>query len=65
MSAAELGRLLGRDATWSVGNGLQVRVLIVDARDPGWGRTDVKIRPVEGSGEVWVDLAKVSLDEEA
>lgn len=40
-------------------NGLQVDVIIKDVKK-AWGRVDVKIIPVRGIGEKWVNIESLS-----
>lgn len=45
---------------WETGSGdtLKIRVRILDARQ-NYGRTDFLVEPVAGSGEAWVQEAKL------
>lgn len=51
---------VGRTGSIDV-NGLQVRVKVIEEKF-AYGRIDAKVVPLQGSGEKWVHLARVSLD---
>jgi hypothetical protein len=56
MTANELRNYIGKEGDWTVnaGAGVTVRVKTKDARIM-FGRVDVLVTPVTGTGEVWVD----------
>lgn len=58
MNAAKLSELIGQPKLMMVPNGLKFAVVILDARSV-FGRIDVQVRPVEGSGKAWVSLDTV------
>ena len=60
MTTAELAKLLNRTATIDH-DGLSVRVRILDGRQ-AYGREDVLVTPLEGSGERWVSAERVRLE---
>ena len=49
--------LQGKQGLYSVGT-LKIQVIIKDAR-LAYGRTDVLIVPVSGSGEQWIESSRV------
>ena len=40
---------------------MKIKVKVLDARK-SYGRDDVKVTPVEGSGEQWIDLTRLHRD---
>ena len=64
MTAREIAALLDKTATLSVtersGGKLEVPVRITNARE-AWGRIDVLVTPVDGSGEAWVSAERVKV----
>jgi hypothetical protein len=53
MTASELSQYVGREGTWEVPKvGVKIKVKILDARS-SYGRFELKISPVAGSGETW------------
>lgn len=55
MTAAEMQQYIGRTGTWEVPKikgSMKIKVRVLDAR-VAWGRFELKITPVSGSGEVW------------
>ena len=60
MTASELARLIGHEATIS-SDGLQVRVRILDGRT-AYGREDLLVTPVAGEGQRWVSAERVRLE---
>jgi hypothetical protein len=52
--------LIGKQAIYAIGNALRVLVSIQDARMT-WGKAQVLIAPVSGSGETWVNLDSLVL----
>lgn len=58
MTISEMNQLVNATATYQVKGTFKVNVRIVDVREV-WGRTDVMIRPVDGTGELWVDVQSV------
>lgn len=69
MTAAELGAAyIGQEGTYAVGSHgagvMAVRVAVKDARS-AFGRTDLLIYPLAGSGETWVKHDSVVLDKPA
>lgn len=61
MTAAQSLEVLGRysqGATLST-DGLSVAVTVQDVRQV-WGRTDLLVSPVAGSGQIWVSQDRVS-----
>ena len=61
MTAAELGRFIGRRAFWKMA-GVEVEVEIIDARKC-WDRVDAQIRIIAGRGVAWVAMAKLTQEE--
>lgn len=57
MSVSELVSLIGKEVVLST-DGLKIKVKIKDARH-AFGRTDVLVTPVAGSGEAWVSRDRV------
>ena len=62
MTAREIAALLDKTATLTFversGGKLEVPVRITNARE-AWGRIDVLVTPVDGSGEAWVSAERV------
>jgi hypothetical protein len=61
MKAQELSQIIGKKASWIIFD-LDVPVEITDARNI-FGRLDVCIRPVGGSGEHWCSSKALIFDE--
>lgn len=61
MNARELAALLGSSGLLRSADGLRVSVRVLDAR-PAFGRLDLLVEPVEGSGSAWVSADRVNLD---
>lgn len=60
-TAAELAEYLKRRAMWSTLNGdVKVVVTVVDARHM-FGRLELKVSPVGGSGETWANAKNVEI----
>ncbi len=59
MTYKEAARIIGRKGKYLHGN-IQFQVELLDVREV-FGRTDVEIKPVAGTGTAWVSLDKVSL----
>jgi len=54
MTASELNQYVGRTGIWEIPKvGVKIRVKILDARS-SYGRFELKITPLAGSGETWV-----------
>lgn len=63
VSARELMALIGKTGELRTESGsLSVAVTVSDAKS-AYGRTRVLISPVSGSGELWADLDRVTIDE--
>lgn len=62
LTAEELKTFLDKEGTWEARAGMLVRVRVTDARQ-SYGRIDLRIRPVAGSGGAWVDSRVVKLDQ--
>lgn len=61
MNTHELFDLLDREGTLaSLDKGLMVNVRILDARNV-YGKVRVEVKPLDGGGKKWVDLARVTL----
>lgn len=58
--AATMLALIGREGTWSPIPGFVVDVRVTDVRWT-WGRNDLLIVPVSGSGSKWVYSTSVHL----
>lgn len=54
----ELKELIGVVGKIKADPGIMVDIKIIDAR-VCWGKTQVLVQPVAGSGEAWKDLANV------
>lgn len=61
MKVQELSQIIGRKASWIIFD-LDVPVEITDARSI-FGRVDVQIRPVGGSGEHWCNSKALVFDD--
>ncbi len=59
MTHKEAAKLIGRAGHYAHGN-LIFRVEVTDVREV-FGRTDVQIKPVAGSGMGWISLDKITL----
>lgn len=62
MTVQELSQIIGRQATWTIFD-VRVPVEVMDARAM-FGRVDVKIRPVGGSGQHWCSHRALRFDTE-
>jgi len=62
MTTRTLSPLIGKAGRYLIGTA-SFPVTIVDAREL-FGRTDVQIEPVGGSGAAWVERSAVTLDKE-
>ena len=62
MTVKEMTALLDKTALLAT-NELKFPVLIKDVKK-SWDRTDCLITPVNGSGETWVSLRRLTLSEE-
>ena len=62
MTAQEMIHLINKTALLDT-NHLRVPVTIKDIKKV-WDRTDCLITPVNGSGETWVSLRRLTLSEE-
>ena len=62
MTAREIAELLDKQATLELqGSGLVIGVRIVNARE-NFGRIDVLVTPMEGSGQAWVNAERVTIN---
>jgi hypothetical protein len=62
-TAAELAAYLDRKGIWSSPTGdMKVPVTTIDARHL-FGRIELKISPIGGSGSTWVNQGNVELEE--
>lgn len=59
MSDTVLTRLVGRPFLFAVGDGLTIRVMVLDARVRFTWR-EVLITPDDGSGQTWVPLSTIA-----
>ena len=59
MTSREIAELLNKRATVEL-NGMTVNVKILDGRE-AYGRTDVLITPISGSGQTWVSAERVKV----
>ncbi len=62
MTTLELSEPINKLANWDT-NGLLVRVVIVDTRRV-FNRTDYQIKPVSGTGFIWVAASSVHIIKE-
>lgn len=60
MNTKELSELIGKSALLTTELSLTVPVTIADVRQ-AYGRTDFLIKPVNGSGERWVNSERVTI----
>lgn len=64
MTANELGQYVNREGTWSTPIGsIQIRVRVIDARQI-FGRLELKITPLAGSGEAWAQNVEMDKKDE-
>ncbi len=63
MTAVELASYVGRTGGWTIptGDAFKVRVRVVNAREI-FGRVELRVSPLEGSGEAWTTVQNVELD---
>lgn len=64
MKHSTLAGLVGRTGQMSVqmsASNLRIPVTIHDTREV-WGRRDVLVEPLGGSGTAWVDVGRIDLD---
>lgn len=62
MTVKELSASIGKQGSLSV-SGLHVEVKVTDARQV-YGRHDLQVAPVNGSGEIWVEASRVHFEEQ-
>jgi hypothetical protein len=62
MKMNELTELIGRIAEYRDGTGLTVKVQVLDVKSV-YGHEKLLIAPLEGSGQKWVNLPKITLTE--
>lgn len=60
MATVELAKYIGRKG-WLRIEGFNMAVEVKDVRHV-WGRIDVLVSPVAGSGDNWVSLERVTLE---
>ncbi len=63
MNAKQLSANIGKQGLLSV-SGLQVLVNVLDARTV-FGRIDLQVTPVNGTGSTWVESSRVTSLQEA
>ena len=59
MTSAELAKYVGRKGLMSFGGAIAVEVTSKDAREV-FGRLDVLVEPVAGTGEAWVGESRIA-----
>jgi hypothetical protein len=59
LTTRELATVIGTVTTWKVSADITVDVEILDSRQV-FGRTDVLIRPVAGTGTTWVAITQTT-----
>jgi hypothetical protein len=59
MTASEMSDLIGAQVFLEAAPGLQVRCLITNAKS-SYGKTRLRLLPVEGKGEAWVNADRVT-----
>jgi hypothetical protein len=59
MSVKEHMSVIGREGLLAI-QSLKVKVLILDVRS-AFGRIDYQVRPVQGSGEQWIESGRVQV----
>lgn len=66
MTAADLAKFAGRQAIWrpkiAGSKNLAINVVTIDARQL-YGCIDVKISPARGSGDTWVDVRFLEMED--
>lgn len=60
MGLGKVAAMVGKEATLTTGEGLKIAVRVLDARQ-SYGRTEVLVEPVTGSGKAWVTSKRVRL----
>lgn len=62
-TAVELADYVRRTGTLTIpsGEGFKVKIRVVDARAI-FGRTELRVTPIAGSGETWATVQSVALD---
>jgi hypothetical protein len=55
----EVAKLIGKERTFKTAEGLSIRVRVLDARQ-SYGRTELLVEPVTGSGQAWVTAKRVA-----
>lgn len=60
LTAKAAVRAIGRKGELPLGGDTSITVHVRDVRQV-WGRTDLLVAPVAGSGEMWVSAGRVSL----
>lgn len=57
----KIAAMVGKEATLTTGEGLKIPVRVLDARQ-SYGRTEVLVEPVRGTGKAWVTAKRVRLE---
>jgi hypothetical protein len=60
VGVGKLAQHIGKEGTLTTHEGLVIRVKILDVRQ-AYGRDDVLVSPVRGSGEAWVSADRLKL----
>ena len=63
MTSEELRAYVGRQGLLTMGGPLSVLVKSVDAREV-FGRLDILVEPVEGTGQAWVAESRIAWNSE-
>lgn len=59
MTATELTEYVGREGLWTTPIGsIKIRVKVTDARQ-AYGRFELRVTPLAGSGETWAQNVKL------
>ena len=61
LSADELHSFIGRAGQYQARAGMTVAVTVTNARE-SYGRLDLLVAPVAGTGEAWISTALIKLD---
>lgn len=61
LSAEELASFVGRTGHYQARAGMTVEIRVTNARE-SYGRLDLLVAPIAGTGEAWISTALIKLD---
>lgn len=60
ITTKEAAAMIGRAGSLCISGTMTVKVFVMDVREV-YGRTDYQVRPVAGSGDLWVQADRVKV----